>query len=252
MGFTRNYWSIVENDRRILTEPHLAKIVELFEFDPEEQRELLNLRTAAKGRGWWTRHSSLLDDTTQRLFGMEHGAQAIRVYESGMITGLLQTREYARGVFGANIFTRQADIDSLVDVRMHRQERVFGADPAHITVVMGYAGLRQQPGGPDVQRTALHHLAELVETHSDTLDLRVLPYEATGRGVIGASTFYLFDFPSPHLPTLAWYETVTIVGFIEDRAQVRDLNVIYTRVQDEALDREDSLKLIQRTAEEIS
>src|SRR5262245_24904150 len=73
LGFTRNYWSAVENERRILAEEKLAALMELFEFDHDEQRELLALRESAKQRGWWAQFSGLFSDRLQRFFGLEHG-----------------------------------------------------------------------------------------------------------------------------------------------------------------------------------
>lgn len=251
MGFTRNYWSIVENDRRILTEVHLRKIVELFEFEKDEQRELLDLRAAAKGRGWWDRYSALLDDSVVRLFGMEYGAHAIRAYEGGVMTGLLQTEDYTRAVLSASIFIREADIEQRLDMRMRRQQRLFEDDSQQLTVILGEGVLQQQLGGRRVQHGQLLHLAKVIEEHPDNIDVRVLPFTATGRGIVGASTFYLFDFPSSHLPTSAWYECVTFWGFVDDADQVRDLNIIYMQAHDEALSREDSLIFIKRSADEL-
>jgi hypothetical protein len=250
MGFTRNYWSIVENDRRILSEIHLDKIVELFEFDRDEGRELLNLRSHAKKRGWWTQYSALLDDSMVRLLGMEYGASAIRAYEGGVITGLLQTEDYARAELSASVFVPPADVDQLVEVRMSRQRRLFEEDPPQLSVLLDEGTLLRQVGGPQVQREQLRHLLEMMDRHP-TLDLRVLPFSATGRGIAGASTFYLMDFPSKHLPTLGWYETVTFTGFIEDSTAVRDLNVIYAQALEEADDARNSLNRIQSAMDAI-
>src|SRR5256885_4692789 len=76
LGFSRNYWSAVENERKILSPESLARIIELFEFGDEEKLELLELRAAAKERGWWSRYSALFDNEIQRLFGLEQGARS--------------------------------------------------------------------------------------------------------------------------------------------------------------------------------
>jgi hypothetical protein len=250
MEFTRNYWSIVENDRRILSEPQLAKVIELFEFDRDEGNDLMRLRAIAKGRGWWDRYSGLLNDDVVRLFGMEHGASATRAYECSLITGLLQTEGYARAHLAASVFVREADIDQLVEVLLTRQHRLEGDDPLELTVLLAEAVLLQQPGGPETQRNQLKHLATMIETHPN-IDVRVLPFTSGGRGILGSSTFTLMDFPSRHLHTLAWFELVTYWGFLDDANQVRDFSVIYGQAYDEALSQEDSLNRIQQAASEI-
>src|SRR5882757_2906322 len=107
LGFSRNYWSAVENERKILSEESLTKVLELLEFDEEERRELLELRGVAKKRGWWTQYSGLLDRELQRLYGLEAGAQSVRTYESLLIPGLLQVPDYARAIMIPDVTIRQ-------------------------------------------------------------------------------------------------------------------------------------------------
>ena len=61
LRFTRNYWSAIENERKIISAENLAKLAALLEFDDEETAQLLELRDIAKERGWWADYSALLD-----------------------------------------------------------------------------------------------------------------------------------------------------------------------------------------------
>lgn len=253
LGFSRNYWSAVENERKILSEDKLKSVLNAFEFDEEEQRELLELREAAKLRGWWARYSALFIEDTLRLYGLEHGAQAIRTYESLLIPGLLQTEAYARALMTSEITTiRQVEVDQRVEVRMRRQERITGEDPVHLTAIVSQAALMQETGGPQVLRDQLIHLAQVIEEHPDVIDLRVIPFTATGCGAFGASTFHLIDFASTRLPTLAWQETITAAGIIDDEAQVRDLSLTYAEALGRTLSPQESLDLIKRRIREIT
>lgn len=253
VGFTRNYWSAVENERKILTVEKLKLVLSALEFDEEEQRELLEVRETAKLRGWWTRYSALFSEETLRLFGLEHGAQTIRTYESLLIPGLLQIEDYVRALMTSEITTiRQVEVDQRIEVRMRRQERITGNDPLHLTAIISQAALVQEMGGRRVLRDQLAHLVRVIEEHPDTVDLRVIPFTATGCGAFGASTFHLIDFASPRLPTLAWQETVTAVGVIDDENQVRDLNLTYTEAFGRTLNRQDSLDLINERIREIT
>jgi hypothetical protein len=252
LGFSRNYWSAVENERKVLSEEKLTMLVDLLEFDPEERRELLELREAAKQRGWWARYTGLFSDELRRFFGLEHGAQSIRTYDSLLISGLLQTEDYARAIMSADIAVRQVEVDQRVGVRLRRQERLGGDDPLHLTAVISQAALLQQIGGPAVLRGQLEHLATMIEDHPDNLEVRVIPFTATACGLFGAATFHLIDFASPRLPTLAWQETVTAAGIIDAPIQVRDLSLTYGEALRRTLDAQDSLSLIRRCAKEIT
>jgi transcriptional regulator with XRE-family HTH domain len=252
LGFTRNYWSAVENERRILAADKLAALLDLFEFDKDEQRELTEMREAAKQRGWWSRYSGLFSDELQRFFGLEHGAQTIRTYDSLLIPGLLQTADYARAIMSADIAVRQVEVGQRVDVRMRRQDLLVGDDPLHLTTVISQAALLQQIGGPTVLREQLKHLASMIEKHPENLEVLVIPFTATACGLFGGATFHLIDFASPRLSTLAWQETVTAAGIIDDPTKVRDLSLTYGEALRRTLNAQDSLRLIRRCAKELA
>jgi hypothetical protein len=252
LRFTRNYWSAVENERALLSEEKLMRLLELLELEPDEQRELLGLREVAKQRGWWAAYSGILGAELQRLFGLEYGAQSIRVYESLLIPGLLQTADYASAIISASVTVPEAEVDQWVEVRMRRQERLRGDDPLRLTAVISQAALMQEIGGPDILRRQLDHLAELIEEHPETIEVLVIPFTATACVLFSVGTFHLLDFASPRLPTAAWHETVTVQSVIDDPAQVRDLKASYKEALRRALSAEESLRLIKRRIREVA
>jgi transcriptional regulator with XRE-family HTH domain len=252
LGFSRNYWSAVENERKILSLESLTRIIELFEFDEEEKEELLALRAAAKERGWWTRYSALFDDEIQRLFGLEQGARNVRDYENLLIPGLLQTADYTRAIMTPDVTMRRVEVDQRVEARLRRQVRLTDEnDPFTFTAVISEAALRQQIGGPRVLRGQLAHLASLIEQHPESLDIRVIPFTATACGLFGGATVVLIDFGNPRLPTLAWQETVTTWGIIDDPTQVRNLTTTFQDAYRRALGGPESLSLIHRYTKEL-
>jgi transcriptional regulator with XRE-family HTH domain len=252
LGFSRNYWSAVENDRKILAEDKLAVLLDAFEFDDDERKELMNLRETAKERGWWARYSALFSDDMLRFFGFEHGAEGIRNYESMLIPGLLQTADYARAVIGADLAVSQVDVDQRVEVRLRRQERLGGDDPVKLTAVVSQAALMQQVGGPEVQRIQLAHLAEMIESRPDTIAVHVVPFTSPPGGLLWSSTLYLLDFASPRLPTIASHETVSQTGVVvDDESEVRHMSMAFAEAMTCALPPKESLDLIQRSGNEI-
>lgn len=251
LGFTRNYWSAVENERKILSQESLLKVIELFEFGKEEQEELIELRAAAKEHGWWARYSAIFDDDLQRLFGLEYGAHSVRGYESLLIPGLLQTADYARALMTPDPTVRAVEVDQRVEARLRRQERLTGASPLRLTQLISEAALRQEIGGPEVLRTQLEHLATTIEEHPDTIDVRVIPFTARSCGLFGAATVHLIDFENTRLPTVIWQETVTSRGVIDDPTNVRDISGTYRDGLRRALSGEHSLKLIRKRIKEL-
>jgi transcriptional regulator with XRE-family HTH domain len=249
LGFSRNYWSAVENERKILSEQSLAKVLELFEFGPDEKKELLQLRAAAKEHGWWTNYSAVLDDELQRLFGLEQGANSVQAWESILVPGLLQTQDYARALMAPDVNLRQVEVEQHVEVRMRRQERLGGDQPLHITALISEAVLHQEIGGRAVLHGQLEHLRDLAKNAN--IEIRVIPFSTPSCGLFGAATVHLIDFRNSRLPTVIWQETVTTWGVIDDPIRVRDIRGTYREALRNALSDRDSLTMIQQRIEEL-
>jgi hypothetical protein len=243
------YWSQVANYRGVLTESKLETLLDLLEFEPDEKEELIALRKIAKGRGWWNEYSALFSDELARFFGLEDGAQSIRSFESCVIPGLLQTEDYIRALLSSPLSTgRPTEVGQRVRARLQRQRRLDGPDPLQLSVIIGQAALMQEIGGPQVQREQLRHLLQLADRYSDTIDLRVQPFSGAS---LNAATFHLLDFESSRLPTLCLLESSIYVEIVHDHQRVETLDFLYSRVEPIALDRDESLRLIDQIASQI-
>lgn len=246
------YLSAVEKGKQQLSVPKLRALAGLLEFDEDATVEMIRLRGEALGRGWWSKFTALFSEDLLRLFGYEHGAESIRTYSSGLVYGMLQTERYARAIIeGGAPNVRLAEVDRRVQARMTRQQRLVGSDPVHLHCVMSEAVLRQQVGGPGVLADQLRHLSNLITEHPTTIDLRVVPFTATGTDAMG-SNFYLLAFPGGNLPTLAWQETVTSTQIIDDFQMVREYALAHASATGSALDRESSLAMIDQLAKELT
>lgn len=137
---------------------------------------------------------------------------------------------------------------------MRRQQRLDGEDPLQLSAVIGEAALVQQIGGPGVLHKQLLHLADVIERHPETIDVRLMSFTATERSIFSGATFHLLDFANPRLPTLAWHESTVIGELLEDRdteTRVRDLGVIHDRAMSQALSREATLDRVKAIARGI-
>lgn len=249
LQFSATYWPKVERDQRILSEPKLMQLLRFLGFSEEEQDDLVEVRRLAGGRGWWSEYEGLFTEQQLRLFGMEYGAEEISTVESLLIPGLLQTEEYARTLITSDTaFIRQIEVQQRIDARLERQKRLTGDDPLRLNAVVSEAAVRQQTGGPDVLRNQLRHLIGMIETHSETINFRILPFTSRSGAIRGCSTFHILDFPRPRLPTLAWSEVPAHDELIEDQQRIRDLTIVFGHLQQESLSRDESLRLLQNLA----
>ncbi|MEV6232211.1 helix-turn-helix transcriptional regulator [Saccharopolyspora shandongensis] len=246
IGITGAYLSEVEKGKKNLSSDRMSAVIESYEFSEEEADELRALRDDASQRGWWNSYSAIFSDELLRFFGYEHGAESLHTYDSGLMNGLLQTEDYARAVIeSGSPNVRLAEAERRIKARLTRQRRLRGEDPLRISAVMSEAVLRQQVGGAAVLKAQLEHLADLVDELQDTLEVLVVPFEATGHHAMGGSAFHIMTFPSGRLPTLLWQETVTSTNLITDSLTVREYALAHAEAAKAALSREDSLQLIR-------
>ncbi|HWC79321.1 MAG TPA: helix-turn-helix transcriptional regulator [Pseudonocardiaceae bacterium] len=251
-GISPSYLSDVEGGKKSIPAARLDTLVGAYEFSRDEAEELHRLRVQAGERGWWSKYTALFTPEILRMFGYEHGAEAVLSFNNSVIIGLLQTRDYAQAMIeSGSPNTRLAECGRRVEARMIRQRRLTGDDPVRLTAVLSEAALRQRIGGPDVLLAQLRHLADLIDAHPDTLDVLIVPFGAGGHPAIGGS-FHLFTFPTSALPSLAWQETVTSTEIIEDAVKVREYGLAHAGAVKAALSKSESLDLINEVATELN
>ncbi|MFE9747618.1 helix-turn-helix domain-containing protein [Saccharothrix saharensis] len=252
IGTSQSYVSGIENGKLKINARKLAELAAVLEFDEAEVEELQELREAAGKRAWWNPYSAMFNGEVLRYFGFEAGAESIRAYSAGMITSLLQTRDYAMAIMnGGAPSIRLAEAHRRVEVRMKRQERLEGEDPLRLTTVITESGLRQMVGGREVMAAQLKHLVTRIHQLPDTLDVRIVPFSADYHNAIGGSTFYLLGFASSRLPDLVWQETVSTTDLIDQPMRIREYSLAHSQAMDFALDRVDSLGLIEQIGKEL-
>ena len=105
------------------------------------------LTREARQQGWWHSYSDVLSEGTDIWVGLETEAEAIRLYEVQVITGLLQTSEYARAVLRAHYRSEPPEqIERRVKLRMARQQLVIEQNNTPIWAVLDEAVLRRHIG----------------------------------------------------------------------------------------------------------
>ena len=234
-------------------ERDVADLLTLYGVDDETERAtFLEMVRESNQPGWWHRYSDLVPTWFQDYVGLEESASRIQTYEIQFVPGLLQTEDYARAVIeSAAPNVRLAEADRRVEVRMLRQRRLTGQDPLRLITVMSESVLWQQIGGPECLKGQLEHIAGLIEAHPETIEIRVVPFEATGHAAVGGSSFLLLDFPSGQLPTVLWHETVTATKLTSAQLAVREHSIALSGAANAALDRADSLELIKKASERL-
>ncbi|WP_328290509.1 helix-turn-helix transcriptional regulator [Nocardia aurantiaca] len=250
LDVSQQYWSALTRGRGTLAEDKLKDLMALLEFDIDERAELLALRDIAKGRHPFAEYSALFNEQLMRFYGLEAGAQSVRSFENIVIPGLLQIEDYTRVLMKARVTTgRPTEVESRVSARLRRQRLLEGPDPLELSVVVGQAALMYRVGDDDIRSRQLQHLIAMAERHPDTLDIRIIPYEAGGAiASLNSATFHLLDFKSARLPTLGWIEAAAYFEIVDDPKRVTALEYLFDQIRSIALDHQRSLELIKEIA----
>ncbi len=217
LGFSRNFFSAVENERSMLAPEKLELLCDLLEFSDQDRKELADLNAAGRKRDWWESESTeLIDDEAGiRYIGLEQGASSIQTFESLAWPGLFHSREYAAAVFSVDPRRPRASIETEVGRRIRRQDAVFDR-AVPIVALISEAVVMQRWSNEQVHHEQLKHIVRLTESHN--IEIRIIPFATTAGIIFTQSTLVMLQFDSQHLPGISYEEAFRGLRILEDGA----------------------------------
>ncbi|GAA3681375.1 hypothetical protein GCM10022224_052080 [Nonomuraea antimicrobica] len=169
--------SRLENARQTATEDDVVVWAQAVNALPDTTDELIRQSIALLERhdDWKQRHRSGLAALQEDIRDLEARTKLFRVFEPGIVVGLLQTSEYARHVFRKvkRLYSAADQIDAAVRVRMQRQEILYDRTRTFRFVVTE-AALRTALAPPDVMRGQLDRL--LAVSTLPNVEFGVIPF----------------------------------------------------------------------------
>ncbi|MFF7312141.1 Scr1 family TA system antitoxin-like transcriptional regulator [Streptomyces sp. NPDC008137] len=217
--------------------------------DSQLRELLLVLAESDDGSGrhhWWHAYRGVLPPTYRDFISLESQATAMRTLETTVVPGLLQTPEYARAVTKAAVEGLSEDrLDTLVEVRLARQDVLRADPPLELSAVLDEAVLRREVGGPGVMARQLERLVEAARLPQ--VRLQVLPFAAGAHiGVTGP--FVVFSFSSTSDLNVVVLDHLTSSLYLERKEDLQAYTEAFNALQIHALSPEDSLDYIAGTA----
>ncbi|MFF6905932.1 helix-turn-helix domain-containing protein [Streptomyces sp. NPDC012389] len=153
------------------------------------------------------KHGVLLQGFPEYL-DLEGRAAEIRLFESGLIPGLLQTREYAQaladGAVDRGVITRE-QADERVAFLMARQGALMRDVPPVLIAVLDESCILRPVGGPEVMKAQLQYLIDFAAQPHTTL--QVAPYSIGERR------------PFDRLVNLLTLQDRSVVSYVESQTQ---------------------------------
>ncbi|MFE6363069.1 helix-turn-helix domain-containing protein [Streptomyces sp. NPDC057806] len=220
--------------------------------DSQLRELLLVLAGSDDGAGrhhWWHAYRGVLPPTYRDFISLESQASGMRTLETSVVPGLLQTPEYARAVTQAVVGgPDQTDerLDTLVEVRLARQDVLRGEPPLELSAVLDEAVLHREIGGPGVMARQLWQLVEAGRLPQ--VRLQVLPFRAGAHiGVTGP--FVIFSFSRTSDLDVVVLDHLTSSLYLERKEDLQAYTEAFTTLQIHALSPEKSLDYIAGLAD---
>ncbi|MGW0670351.1 helix-turn-helix domain-containing protein [Streptomyces sp. NPDC002746] len=189
-------------------------------------------------------HGSLLEGFPEYL-GYESRAAEIRLYEVGVLPGLLQTPEYAT-VLAESAVKRGAitpeQAKERVDLVAERQATlVRKSAPPLVLVVLDESCVRRPVGGPDVMDAQLARLVEFAELPNTVL--QIAPFSMGERRPFDLP-LYILTLPDRQL--MSYAESAQQGHLDREITSVVPLLTAYHQMQAESLSQAASVAMIQQ------
>jgi hypothetical protein len=168
----------------------------------------------------------------------EQHAATLRIWQLGVLSGLLQTEDYARAILAMNPGVTDDQVASRLAARMERQALLTRDEPPTVWFLVDEAALRRRVGSPEVMAAQLAHLAGVARLPNVTVQL--VP-NIEHAGLLGGFAI------AEHA---AYVETAVAGQVFEDSAITADLLTRFDTLRNEALRKSESLRLVERMCEE--
>ncbi|MEU7179022.1 helix-turn-helix domain-containing protein [Streptomyces celluloflavus] len=238
--------SRLENGRRSISQRDVRDLCGVYEVDDHRIVDsLMQMAKDSRQQGWW---HAFGDIPYSVYIGLETEAASLRVYESLLVPGLLQTPGYAEAVIPGTVPELAPDqLDKRIQVRMRRQERVNDPDrQLRLWVVLDESALRRVVGSHLIMREQLEYLVEVSLLPHVTV--QVLPYD-TGAHAGMSGTFSILEFDDAADSSVVYIEGVTSDLYLEKTNDVHKYTIMYEHLRAQALNADKSRQFIADTAQ---
>ncbi|GAA4337354.1 helix-turn-helix transcriptional regulator [Streptomyces venetus] len=250
VGWHQSKVSRIETGTSGVKPADVRLLLDAYGVADSQLRDLLMVLAGADDSGgrhhWWHAYRGVLPPTYRDFISLESQAGTMRTLETTVVPGLLQTPEYARAVTKAAVEGLSEErLDTLVEVRLARQDVLRADPPLKLSAVLDEAVLRREVGGPGVMARQLERLVEAARLPQ--VRLQVLPFTAGAHiGVNGP--FVIFSFSSTSDLDVVVLDHLTSSLYLERKEDLRVYSEAFNTLQIHALSPEDSLDFIAGTA----
>jgi transcriptional regulator with XRE-family HTH domain len=168
-------------------------------------------------------------------------------FEPQVIPGLLQTEAYARAMLTGHYPPPDNEtIEQWVEARLERQKLLTRTPVVDLSFVLGEPALHCPVGGPDVLRAQLLALLQIRTLRN--VEVQIMPTSYGYHPGLNGPMVLLETAEHRHV---GYIESQDVGVVISDAEKVSAFGLRYGRLRSEALNGEESARLIERAAGEL-
>ena len=168
----------------------------------------------------------------------EQHAATLRIWQLGVLSGLLQTEDYARAILAVEPGVTEEQVSERLAARLARQTILTRDDPPTAWFLLDEAALRRCVGSAEVMAAQLAHLGGVARLPN--VAIQVVPSIAHA-GLLGGFAV---------AGRAAYVETAVAGQVFEDAEIIAGLLTRFDTLRNEAFRGSESLALIERMCEE--
>jgi hypothetical protein len=236
---------LVESGKRKLVATEVTALADLLKLTPVERAKVVELGKEARKRDPGPAFAA---DYAQTYLACEAAASHLKLYAEELLTGSLQTPDYARVILEQGGILAPDEIDMAIAQRSERQRNLTDPESPRASIVLSESSLRRMVGGLAVMRGQVDYIRTLSDLPNVTVQL--LPFASGAHLALGTS-FSLIHIGDP-VVTFVYVESLADADF-HDRPPHTEVYILaFDRAQRAALSPDDSVTLLDRIAADLN
>lgn len=250
LGLAASTLSRIENGKAPTKTAYLTALLEFYEVTDADQRQILmDMAREGHRKGWWAGYEDVLPTGFGIYVGLEADASGLRIYETQVVNGLLQTPEYAKAILReVNKKDSPEQLQRATELRIKRQHTLEKPDPPDLWLILDEAVIRRPIGGPEVMASQLKHLIEA--SNWPNITMQILPFSAGAHPAL-PGPFTIVEFPERTDEDVVHLDSWAGPIYLEKERDIRTCTEAFDRLRAAALSPSDSISLTDKVAREL-
>ncbi|MGW1681195.1 helix-turn-helix domain-containing protein [Saccharopolyspora sp. NPDC002376] len=247
LGMDHSKLSRCESGRTTATPEFVASVLAAIGVPEAERERVIELARGADRTNWLSPGVPGTNHELTTLIEFEKTAEEITEVSPFVISGLLQTSDYARAVMTSGVAEPPSDLEARVMLRVGRRDVLTRKKGPHFTFLAMETALHAKIGGAVVMADQLRQIVNMAEWPSVTV--QVIPADLDVWHPALNGSYILFEFPTSG--PIVHLEQYASAAFLHESEQTDVYRSATDTLRELAMSPAESVRLIAEVAEEM-